>query len=159
MRRGRQGTRREVVSALASAPLTYKARETTLAPGFFSLTVPTGGGKTLSSLAFALEHIKTHPAKSGPRRIIYAIPYTSIIEQTADVFRDALKSLGDEVLIEHHSQADADEKDDRKPLLTWPMEGERRVAGRRFHFRSELVARTTENPSFSASSVIWTTRS
>lgn len=80
------------------------------ATGFFSLTVPTGGGKTLASLSFALRHA----VQNGQKRVIYAIPYTSILEQTVDVFR---KALGADQVVAHYADAfvdDADGKADRE---------------------------------------------
>jgi len=91
------------VNRLRGEILSQVRAQAELPPGRFSLTVPTGGGKTLASLAFALDHAIAH----GMDRVIYVIPFTSIVEQNAAVFRNALGEHGEAAVLEHHSAFDA----------------------------------------------------
>lgn len=85
-----------------------------LTPGFFELTVPTGGGKTIASVLWAVEHAIAH----GKKRIVIAIPFTSIIVQTSAILREI---FGRENVLEHHSamaESDKDKTIDRNEPLT-----------------------------------------
>ncbi len=89
------------INQLRQRILDHSRKQAELPPGLFSLTVPTGGGKTYTSMAFALDYALAHQL----RRIIYVIPFTSIIEQNAKVFREAFGDLAGAVL-EHQSAFD-----------------------------------------------------
>lgn len=120
-RHSKKGHSSEKVNCLRNEILDYARQQATLAPGLFTMTVPTGGGKTLSSMAFALDHALS----KGMRRIIYVIPFTSIIEQNAKVFREVFSKLGDDVVLEHHSAFDDEKfkgKEETKDKLRLAME-------------------------------------
>ena len=90
------------LNRLRSEILDHAVEQAAQPQGLFTLTVPTGGGKTFTSMAFALEHAKRH----GMWRVIYVIPFTSIIEQNAAEFRKAFGELGEQAVLEHHSTFD-----------------------------------------------------
>ena len=94
--------RNAALNRLRSEILDHAVEQAVQPQGLFTLTVPTGGGKTFTSMAFALEHAKRH----GMRRMIYVIPFTSIIEQNAAEFRKAFGELGEQAVLEHHSTFD-----------------------------------------------------
>jgi len=127
--------------------------KSTHSPGIYSLTVPTGGGKTLSSMAFALGHALAH----GKQRIIMAIPYTSIIEQTAKVYKygsddteeieravaDGNVLFGEDAVLEHHSNIDPDKEDHKSRLATENWDAPIIVTTNVQLFESLLASRTS----------------
>ena len=123
------------VNAIRADILRQCREKAALNPGLYSLTVPTGGGKTLSGMAFALRHAVQYKKK----RIIYVIPYTSIIEQTAGIFREI---FGDNV-VEHHANLDPDKEDARSRLATENWDAPVIVTTNVQFFESLFAARTS----------------
>ncbi len=104
--------------------------------GIFTLTVPTGGGKTLSAMSFALDHA----VLNNKRRVIYVIPFTSIIEQTASTLASI---FGIENVVEHHSNLDPDKETPRLRLAAENWDAPIIVTTNVQFFESLLAARTS----------------
>lgn len=101
------------VNRMRAEVLAAARRAASQSPGLFSMSVPTGGGKTLASMSFALRHAERH----GLRRVIVVVPLTTIIEQNAGVYRDAFGPWRDS-LIEHHSNLDPENETPRNKLAS-----------------------------------------
>lgn len=114
-------------------------------PGIFRLTVPTGGGKTLSSLAFGLQHILANPVDNLDRRVIMAVPYTSIIEQTVKVYRQVFAELGQIAVLEHHSaiQHDPKSKDESSEAEEGAIDFQRQARLATQNWDAPLIVTTT----------------
>jgi CRISPR-associated endonuclease/helicase Cas3 len=114
-------------------------------PGIFRLTVPTGGGKTLSSLAFGLQHILANPLENLDRRVIMAVPYTSIIEQTLKVYRNIFVELGQIAVLEHHSaiQHDPKSKDESSEAEEGAIDYQRQARLATENWDAPLIVTTT----------------
>lgn len=112
----------------------FRAAE--LPQGVFRLAVPTGGGKTRSGLGFALKHA----VERNLDRVIVAIPYTSIIEQTSATYREIFEGLGEEAVLEHHSAVRWDEE---RAAQDNPAESERLEERR---VRARLAAENWDVP-------------
>jgi len=115
-----------------------------LKPGLFTLTVPTGGGKTLSSLHFALKHALKH----GQQRIIYVVPFTSIIEQNAEVIREIVASLQTKnftPLVEHHASLSPEKETEQSRLATENWDAPIIITTAVQFFESLFAAKTSRN--------------
>lgn len=113
-------------------------------PGIFTLTVPTGGGKTLSSLQFGVKHALKH----GQQRIIYVVPFTSIIEQNAEVIRQIVAPLESDSfspLIEHHSSLSPEKESEQSRLATENWDAPIVITTAVQFFESLFAAKTSRN--------------
>ncbi len=120
------------------------ARKAEERQGLFTLTVPTGGGKTLSSLHFALKHALVH----GQQCVIYVVPFTSIIEQNAEVIREIVSDLQSDAftpLIEHHSSLSPEKETEQGRLAAENWDAPIIITTAVQFFESLFAAKTSRN--------------